>query len=89
MSNENEIQSLKTEIGMLQTQLAHVNCEKVALDNSYGDQLHLTHQIRTQLAFAQAESKALQERAKAWDVEKAKLLEEIRTLKEGLAAEAA
>jgi predicted nucleic acid-binding Zn-ribbon protein len=84
MSHEEEVKKLQNEVGALSAQLSHVTCEKVALDNSYGDQLRLTHQIRTQLAYAQAETAALQQRAKAWEAEKAKLLHEIEIAKKDL-----
>lgn len=88
-SLENEINSLKNQLGAVQTELSHVSCEKVALDNSYADQLRLTHNIRTQLAYAQAETAALQQRAKLWDAEKVALLKEIEAMKESVAADAA
>ena len=62
MSNENNemVLKLQQDIALLQGQLSHATCEKMALDNAYGDQIRITHQVRTQLAFAQAERDALQ-----------------------------
>lgn len=76
----------RQELEVFKAQLTQVTCEKIALDNAFGEQLRITHNVRTQLAFTAAErDKVIHDFTQA-DEQNKKYLADIEALQTKLAS---
>lgn len=65
----------------LENQLSYANCEKLALDKAYMEQLHVSHKMRTQVELLSVEKAILEQRVMSCDHEIQGLKRQIEELK--------